>query len=829
MSFRVKSVLLLAAAALFAASQAFAQDAAPAAAPEAAAPAEEQRGVEEIIITSTKREANIQEVPIAVSAFQGDELEARRIDEIEDLAQVSPSIHINSSNTASAGGTIRIRGVGTTGNNIGLEASVGVFIDDVYRSRSGQAFSDLLDIERIEVLRGPQGTLFGKNTSAGAVNVVTKLPVLTDSDGFAQVELGNYNHKRVATSFSAPIIDEVLGFRVAAAWSDRDGIYKDFHSGDSAGTRDRYLLRGQLLWTPTDTLDFRLIGDYSQRNESCCPAVWVRGGSTVGRVGTRALANGLGRDVPVLADRGKDVSHISTNKWHVGWNEKPFENVTDWGVSLKADWDLDFVQLTSITAYRKFSAHYAEDVDFGSADVLHPQDPNGGGAFDIFTNFSEEIRAAGTIEAINTDYLVGFYGYTEGVDTHTRIEWGKDAAFVILGSPSLTALTVGEGYERDAEIDTSGWALFTNNTWHIIDALDFTLGARYGQEYKDAHSNVNGAAAGTFINAQHCSTGFFINSFCNNLSWKNNGEDEKEWTYTFSLAYHITEDINTYVSYSKGYKAGGFNTDQDSDDCTLAPAPAPPALRPLSGTCAGVGGVEANGTHFSPEFSTSYEVGIKGVYLDGRARVNVAAFHTVFDDFQLNTFTGLGFIVSNAKGAESNGAEIEAFLAPMDGMSVTFGTTYADARYSDPSGVALFNLANPWAVPTDGLPCACDIAGHRLTNAPAWTGTASLGYEHVLPQTEWMGFTNVNTAYRGRHNTGSNLHPYKFEDAHWFVNLAAGVRSPDEHWELSVWSSNLTNTYDRSVIFDTPTQSGTFHSYVNPPRMWGGTIKYNFN
>jgi iron complex outermembrane recepter protein len=289
MSFRVKLVSLFAAAALFATGQAFAQEAAPAAAPEAAAePEPAQRGVEEIIITATKRDANIQEVPIAVSAFQGDELEARRIDEIEDLAQVSPSIHVNTSNTASAGGTLRIRGVGTTGNNIGLEASVGVFIDGVYRSRSGQAFSDLLDIERIEILRGPQGTLFGKNTSAGAVNVVTKRPSLSETEAFAQLELGDFNHRRLAASYSAPLIDEVLGVRLSGVWSKRDGTFEDIQGKDAWNDRKRYTMRGQLLWVPTDAIDIRLIADFSERDESCCPAVWVRGGASMSRVGIAA-------------------------------------------------------------------------------------------------------------------------------------------------------------------------------------------------------------------------------------------------------------------------------------------------------------------------------------------------------------------------------------------------------------------------------------------------------------------------------------------------------------------------------------------------------------
>jgi len=847
-------------AALTLVTPAIAQDAPPAEAP-APAPAVAQvddRGIEEIIVTATKREANIQDIPIAVSAFQAEELSARRIDEIEDLAQVSPSIHVNTSNTSSAGGTLRIRGVGTTGNNIGLEAAVGTFIDGVYRSRSGQGFNDLLDIERIEILRGPQGTLFGKNTSAGAISVVTKRPVLEGYEAWVSGEYGSYSHRKLSGSVSAPIVDDLLGFRLSATWNRRDGYYENLHSSsdsDDAGIRDRWTLRGQLLFAPTEDLDFRFVADFTQRKESCCPAILVRGGSTIQRVLDRAGAAGLGRDVaqstPGVAIRGPDVSRLSGRKWHTGFNTEPFENVKDGGVSLEANWDLDLVKLTSLTSWRSFRAEYAQDIDFTSANVLHPQDPSGGGAFDDFETFSQEIRAQGNAFD-HLDWLFGFYGYTEDVSTHTRVEWGADAGYVIGGPANAAALPEGEGYERDASIDTGGWALFTNNTWSglLLENFDVTIGARYSQETKEGHSVVNDAPLGTFINPASCANPFIvaappapprlvaqvIQSFCDNLSWRHPGATEKEWTYTFSGAYHITEDINVYYSYSRGYKAGGFNTDQDAFDCAL-PAVATgivvPSV-PLSGTCAlQPNGTEVDGTQFDPEFAKSHELGLKTKFLDGRAIVNLTLFTTDFTDFQLNTFTGLGFIVSNAEKARSRGVELESFFAPIEGMTLTFGTTYADARYDDPN--IEFDLVTPWpaATPMDGLPCVraiqdCFIDHKRLTNAPAWTGSGAISYEHPLPGTEWIAFGTMNATYRGRHNTGSNLHPYKFEGAHWFGNLNFGVRSPEGHWEASVWSTNFTNTFDRSIIFDTPTQSGTFHAFAGPPRMWGGTVKYTF-
>ncbi len=833
-----------------------AQEQAPAQpAAEAAQPAPEPartRDIEEIIVTATKREANIQDIPIAVSAFQGDELEARRIDEIEDLAQISPSIHVNTSNTASGGGTLRIRGVGTTGNNIGLEAAVGIFIDGVYRSRSGQGFSDLLDIERVEVLRGPQGTLFGKNTSAGAVSVITKKPNLSESEGYAIGEYGSFDHKRVAGSFSAPIIDEVLGFRFAAGWNDREGYYEDTHSGDAWAERDRYTLRPQLLWVPTDSLEFRLIGEYAERDESCCPAQFAVAGATRPAVAALATAIGLGRDVPTASS-----VLVSSDSREVGVNHAPFEKITEWGISLEANWDLDWATVTSLTAYRDFKSRYAQDIDFSSADILNPQNPDSGGARDSFKNWSQELRAAGSWEDL--DWLIGFYGYTEDLATFTRVELGtQGGAFVDLifphfptapGGPipagAYTPLfPEGAGYQRDARIETGGWAIFTNNTYHAFDRLDLTLGLRFSKETKDAISIVNDAAPGTLLNDPTPSTGTLpwceqlsvtptglaapfpttfgfaraaLPTLCDNFSFEN-GATETEWTWTFSAAYRITEDINVYASYSRGYKAGGFNTDQDAVDL--------------------VAGSKVDNSRFEPEFADSYEIGVKGTYLDGRARINIAGFVSKFEDFQLNTFTGLGFIVENVALVESRGGEVEAFLSPIEGMTVTFGVTYADTRYADHIGLCFpfqdtigqTNRCAPFAdTPPGGFAEDFIIDGNRITNAPAWTGSASMYYEHALPvATEWTGFVSLNTAYRGRHNTGSNLHPLKFEGAHWFLNSVLGVRSPDGDWELSLWGTNLTNTLDRSIVFDTVFQGGSFSAFLNPPRMWGGALRYNF-
>jgi len=845
-------------------------------------------GVEEIVITSTKREQNIQDVPIAVSAFTGDDLIARGIDEVEELEDISPSIQINTSNSASNGGTVRIRGMGTTGNNPGLEAAVGIFIDGIYRSRSGQGFSDLLDIERVEVLRGPQGTLFGKNTSAGAIHVITKKPVLDEMEGFVQGELGNLDHKRVAISHSAPIVHGLLGYRVSASWTDRDGFYKDIHSDGKYADRDRYQLRGQLLWAPTDSFEARLIADYGQRNESCCPAQIYFAGPTSNRfnnfgIQELAAARGLGLDIPNITLAAAPpagaypfvkVSRKVLDDRQVGLNYAPFEDIADWGLSLEMTYDLDWAAITSITGYRDFHAQYGQDVDFTSADILRPQQ----GLDDIFENWSQEIRLVGSWEKL--DWLFGVYVYGEDVRTDERLEFGEDAGFLFVRNAVNVAgyegfIPAGVGYSADWDQETDGYAFFTHNTFHITDRLSLTGGVRYSHERKKAvgilndapfavingvqqtgtyvvgapaPAGTNDSATGNFVagNASWCEEltagglGAFrtaLRGFCDNASWRDKST-ETEVTGQASIAFAITEDVNTYFTFSRGYKAGGFNLDQESVDIITASATGLVA----AGAASSTGIVDA--AHFDPEFSDSFEVGIKGVYLDGRARINVAGFWTNFDDFQLNTFNGLGFIITNVDEVRSRGFELEALLAPTDGMTVNFGVTYADTRYGKD-----IDLCFPLQYP-DGANNNCDpvadagaavsefalggvfsdfFADHnRITNAPAWSGNLSFYGERALPSTEWVGFGTVGVRYTGRHNTGSNLHPLKFERHHYFVNASVGVRSPDGHWEGTLWSQNLSNEYENTIVFDSVTQGGSQHTFFNAPRTYGVTLKYNF-
>jgi outer membrane receptor protein involved in Fe transport len=761
--------------------------------------------IEEIVVTATKREENIQDVPIAMSAVTGADLLLRGIEDLGDLSQVSPSLELNTSNSESNGATARIRGVGTTGNNPGLEAAVGIFIDNIYRSRSGQAYTDLLDVERVEVLRGPQGTLFGKNTVAGAVHIITKKPEF-QYGVTGSFTLGNFDLSRGTLSVTGPLIEEQLAFRAAGYYHERQGYYDDVGSSDKFNDRDRWGVKGQLLWTPRDDLDVRVIYEYAEKDESCCPAVW----RFVGPTGLVSAA--LGGFVPAVPSPVGAGTNVDADSLDVGTNSDPFEDQEEWGLSIEANWDLEWATLTSVTGWRDFEVFRAQDLDFTDIDLLEPQFSD-----ERFRNFSSELRLAGASGPI--DWLFGGYFLAERINTDEDIRFATQGGAHIAGQFGLggfaplaqaqvaAALRPSSGYHADWDQNQRGWSLFTHNTWHLTERMRLTAGYRWSVENKQATAVLNGATYGTIINEPFCGApidllgnGALVVPFrvtpagialCDNLSWKRD-ETEREWTGTLKLAYQLTDDINAYGGFSRGYKAGGYNLDQQ-------------AMQLLGGGALGV----ENTARFDPELSDAYELGVKATLLDNRLTVNSAVFYTEFEDFQLNTFTGIGFVVSNVSEVTTRGVEVETSFSIGDGVYATLGGTYAIARYAS-------NLLQ------------ASLAGQRITHSPRFAGSASLFAERALPGSGWVAFVNSNASYRSDQNTGSDLDRVKVQNAVWLLNGQIGLRSPDGRWQAALWANNLTDKRYDSVVFDSVFQSGSFSTFMFPPRMWGVTVTASY-
>jgi iron complex outermembrane receptor protein len=418
----MKKYWLLSAGVAALATPTFAQAQDAPAAADTAQPAADQANDGEIVVTAQGRRQVLQDVPLAVTAVGGQALQNSGATDIRQLNQLAPSLLVSSTGTE-ANGSARIRGIGTVGDNPGLESSVAVFIDGVYRSRSGIGLNELGKIERIEVLRGPQGTLFGRNASAGLIHVITARPEF-EFGGSVELTYGNYDYMRGSVGVTGPI-SEQLAFRVDAVYSRREGFYDVVNA--SGGTenhvndRDRLFTRGQLLFEPNDALSIRFIGDYSTRSESCCGAVYVgtretydptpgapgdfatrnpgEGGSPDGNRIIDVLAS-LGGIIPSRGDPYNRQLALTPGTTYEG-------KTTDWGVSMQVDWDLGGANLTSITAYRDYHATAPSDTDYTNVDILRRNDDDQ--SFRDFGTFTQELRLQGSAFGGFLDWLVGGY------------------------------------------------------------------------------------------------------------------------------------------------------------------------------------------------------------------------------------------------------------------------------------------------------------------------------------------------------------------------------------------------------------------------------------
>ena len=384
------------------------------------AAAVDQGDTSEIVVTATRRNEALSDVPLAVSAVTAETLQNSGASDIRQLVQVSPSLLVSSTSSESGGGVARIRGIGTVGDNPGLESSVAVFIDGVYRSRTGVGLTELGAIDRIEVLRGPQGTLFGRNASAGLISIITAKPKFRTEVG-GELTIGNYDMRRVE-AYATGGLSDTIAARIDGVWMKRDGFLEDVISGRDVNDRDRWMLRGQVLFEPSSDLSFRLVADYAKRNEECCAAPYLpafdfsaAGGQQPSSIA--AIERGLGaiiNDDPF----DRDVSITPGRSYR--------SDVKDYGVSGELTYDMGWGELTSITAYRYNKYIRGQDADFNNLDILYRDDD--GSAFNRFKTFTQELRLQGEAFDGRLDWLVGGYYANEKLRVDDNLAYGDDYA-----------------------------------------------------------------------------------------------------------------------------------------------------------------------------------------------------------------------------------------------------------------------------------------------------------------------------------------------------------------------------------------------------------------
>ena len=788
-------------------------------------PAQAQRVVEEIVVFATKREESLSDVPIAVSAFGADELNRAGVEDIRDLQQLSPSLVLTSTQSETAGTTARLRGIGTTGDNLGLESSVAVFVDGVYRNRNSVALTDLGPLDRIEVLRGPLGTLFGKNASAGTISIFTAKPDLEEFGGSLEGSAGSDDNYRVTGSVTGPLFGRT-GFRVDGTWNEREGFVDNKAGGDDYNDRDRYLIRGQLFSEIGDSLSLRLIGDYSTRDETCCAAVTKIAGPTAAIInfglppaaipplGTVIVPpDAFDRDMTANANRGYD------------------SEVDEWGASLEANWDVGAGTLTSISGYRDWDAERSQDIDYTDADLLY-RDKSG--YSNEFKTFTQELRYAW--EMGNFEFLVGAYYVDEDLDVKDGIRVGADyenyANAIILANGEPTTIPNPPGYsagdgaqDDDFSVDTTSWALFTHNKWQVTNEVAFTLGLRYTEEDKDLDATLTSSADACVATLQDpavnpianplllqfaCLPVFSplvdgpVNPILGPISPYSEKRSDQEMTGTFVAEYAFDDSWLGYASYSRGYKAGGFNLDRAGlDQFQVLPPPIGDLRAP-----------SAKELEFDKETVNSWELGLKGALFEDRLRLDAAVFYADYDDFQLNTFTGTNFIVTNVDGADTVGFEVNGSGVVTDQLTLSGGLAYVDAKYDDD----LFE---------SGDPSVSDLSGEQLTNAPEWIINAAADFEQPIFSSLLL-FAHLDMRFTDDHNTGSDLDPEKEQSSYYLWNGNIGIGADDGLWEVALWGRNLFDKNYSQVIIDAPIQTGTYAAFLGDPRTWGVRAKVNF-
>lgn len=693
------------------------------------APQAEDTTDEEIVVTAQGRSQLLSDVPVAISAVNAETLQNSGANDIRQLNQVAPSLLVSSTGSE-ANGSARIRGIGTVGDNPGLESSVPVFIDGVYRSRSGIGLNELGEIDRVEVQRGPQGTLGGRNSSAGLISIYSKKPSFTFG-GSGELTYGNYDFMRAATSVTGPI-SEQLAFRVDGVYVKRDGFYRDDQNGRDINNRDRYFLRGQLLFEPTDALSVRLIADYTFRQEECCAATYVDQSVNqfIGNLNNpstplsplQATGNNI---INVLRDLGQPLAafnqgfgrnvSVSANRVFTG-------DTKDYGFSGQIDYDFGGATLTSITAYRQYRSGQASDTDYGEVDILYraPSDD----AYRQFHTFTQELRLQGEAFGGTLDWLVGGFFANEKLTVRDNLRFGNQygrfancriisggglafaynpaaqscitpalrptvsGALGAAGPLILSALDrldtmndVGTTNDRYFQNGTN-WAIFTHNIVHITDTVDLTLGLRYTKDTKKFNATfgndnsictANQAALSSLLTTPLAATaGAVIGLSCQgNSTAELNGvsiNDRRSEDQITGTAILSWKPVDDLLVY--GSFARGYKAGGFNLDRS--------ALKSPVSTFASQGGAQAlvRNLQFDPELVDSYELGAK--FSNGPFGLSVSAFRSDFSSFQLNTFNGTVFLVQNVNGCNNlvGGANADTDLSNATGSCATSDITY---------------------------------------------------------------------------------------------------------------------------------------------------------
>jgi iron complex outermembrane receptor protein len=784
--------------------------------------------LQSVVVTARRREEKAQDVPIALSVIDAKTVESTGSFNVSKLTQLQPSLQFYSTNPRNSAANIRGLGAPFGLANDGIEQGVGVYIDQVYNSRIAVATFDFLDVEQVEVLRGPQGTLYGKNTTAGAINITPRAPSF-DFEGRSEVSVGNLGFVQAKASVSGPLIDDKLAIRFAASSTDRQGTIYNVTTKNWVNEQDNLGLRASLLWRATEDLDFTFVADYNRQDPECCAQIYVRTGST---------QRPLSRQFAGLA-AAFNYAPPSTNA---------FDRLTDLdtaldafqeigGASLRAEWDQGPGRLTSVSAWRFWNWGPSNDRDFTALPITtlsnNPSKQD---------QYSQEFRYAATSDRY--DYVVGLFGYhqkqhTQGIQTQgsAASRWTLNPGNVPAGSAACIpgnanacnpAVLNGLRSNNDIFLDSTSVALFGQLSWHFTDRLTVQPGLRINYDDKSgSYVATVRTGAGTPVICNPAPASSVTRDQCATLPPQSYAPAFDDWNVSgdFTTSYKLTDDVLAYATYAKSFKSGGIN---------LAGLPLDANNSPI-----------LSAQTVKPEDVNHYELGLKTQFWHQLATVNLAAFWTEIANYQATVTNGqLGVLrgyLANAGKVRVRGAEADFSLRPSDRFSVYANGAFTDGEYVRfvdapcppelSGGTTITAGQTPSAPGTPGglSPANCDISGQWLPGISKWA--LSYGGEANLPARllglEGETYFAVDGSYRSRFSSNPSRSAYTDINAYAIANFRVGFRASDR-WDVYAW---VHNAFDKEYYDVLALQSGSTGLVIGQPadpRTYGLTVKARF-
>lgn len=787
-----------------------------------------QESVEEIIVTATKTEKTLQEVPVAVSVVTSDTIEKASIIDIFDLKSVIPSLDTRQYQST-INSTFFIRGFGNGSNNPGIEPSVAVFVDGVYRSKTQSQITDLPMLERVEVLRGPQSTLFGKNASAGVINIVTKKPSFEKS-GMITAGVGNYN-SRIGKFYTTGPLNDTTAYSFSANFNNRDGHSDNPITGNATNNRDRFGIRAELLYVPSDDLSVRITADFDEYDEICCAV-----GST--SYGTANVVTALfgGQIIP---------NNPYTEKAFFDFD--PISDGDNSGLSIYIEKNLDNFRIESITSHRTSYNFELQDVDFESVDQI---DANN--LIKDLEAVTQEIRLfSEDNERVN--WLVGGYYYQEDMKYDNSIYFGSlwrsyiDALVpgalagvaAAFGVPNASLFAAGQGVKEVSAQDNVTKSIFAQFDVKVSDKLSALIGVSYIEDEKtvsinqvntDVFSNLDFVGLGTlgliaagFPPAQAAQLATdpsfntliplqgiqFLPQFVNYPNIAQDGKsNDDNLDFTFKLSYLINDFTSIYGGVSTGYKATAWNISRDSLPDSIEIAALATAGTPV-GPNTGVGRRYAD-----PEESEVIELGAKILLPSGY--LNLAIFDQKIEGFQSNTFVGTGFILANAGSQSTEGFEFDLVMSPNESIDLAISGLFMDPIYDSFINSSSGDLTG--TIPSN-------ISKNTISSSVTW----NWNYDN------WDGYLRLNHLYASEaklledpawqtilESAGNGI---KTQDT---MNFSAGIEK--DNLSIMIWGKNINDDkylYSAFPAVADPTFT-TFFGYPNAYTSYGVTVNYTF-